>query len=326
MHDRPTPTAREYTRTRVNESLIQRLRDNVQRVFVGGQDSIDRVLCCLLARGHVVIEDVPGVGKTVLANSVARSIGGIFNRVQFTPDLLPSDVLGVSVYDANASRFDFKRGPIFANVLLADEVNRTTPRTQAALLESMNERQVTIDGQTRPLPDPFMVIATQNPFDFEGTYPLPESQLDRFLMHISIGYPSRESEAEVLERRPSESELPTLEAVTSPEEVIEAQRAVDDITLDRSLIDYIIALAEATRTHPEVRVGLSPRGTLALSTAARATALLNGRDYATPEDVIDNVHAVVAHRTLLRSAPDGAGTDAARDLLDELLTTVPSPV
>ncbi len=322
---------------------INRLRDNIRRAFFGHDDAVDRVITCLLARGHVLIEDVPGVGKTVLATALARSLDCSFSRLQLTPDMLPSDVLGVSVYDRESGRFELKRGPIFANVVLADEINRTTPRTQSAMLEAMNEASVSVDGRVIPLEQPFMVIATQNPAEFEGAYPLPESQLDRFLMRIHLGYPSPEEEARILEQRPGS--LPHAEASTTPvgasagahaglrhlapvltrDEVLMLQARVDACRLDRSLIDYIIAIATATRNHPELQIGLSPRGALALGQAARATAVVAGRDYCIPEDVYSNVQGVVAHRLVARGHVYNGRTGAARRVLENVVQSIESP-
>lgn len=302
---------------------LERLRENIARVFLGNPEGVDRVICALLARGHLLIEDVPGVGKTILATALARSIDCSFSRIQLTPDLLPSDVLGVSVFDRATGEFEFKRGPIFANIVLADEVNRTPPRTQAALLEAMNEATVSIDGRTLTLEPPFMVIATQNPFDFEGTYLLPENQLDRFLMRISLGYPTPEQEASILDLRPAGEAMHALAPVLHKAEVLAMQQAVDGVRLDRSLLDYIVSFANATREHPGVQVGLSPRGSLALAQAARATAFYRGRDYAIPEDILDNVGAVCAHRVILR----GSGpASSALSTLTSILETVPSPI
>lgn len=292
---------------------IDRLRASISRVFLGNPGAVDQVICCLLAKGHVLIEDVPGVGKTVLATALARSLDCSFSRVQLTPDLLPSDILGVSVYtrDSHANgaglsgTFEFKKGPIFANIVLADEINRTPPRTQSALLEAMAESSVTIDGRTYPLEPPFMLIATQNPFDFEGTYALPENQLDRFLMRVSLGYPSSADEARVLAQRPADHALMDMVPVLHAQDVIELQREVDAARLDPSLIDYIIALAGATRRHPELRVGLSPRGALALAQAARATAVLAGRGYVIPEDILNNIEPVCAHRVITKAYSPG---------------------
>jgi MoxR-like ATPase len=304
---------------------LNALRSNIASVYIGNAQAVDRLLVCLLARGHALIEDVPGVGKTVLATTLARSLDASFARIQLTPDLLPSDVLGVSVFDRERSVFEFRQGPIFANIVLADEINRTTPRTQSALLEAMSDGSVSVDGATHPLPRPFMVVATQNPYAFEGTYPLPENQLDRFLMQISLGYPSAADEARVLEQRPAETALPELAAVLDAQAVLRAQQAVDRVRLDRALVEYIVAIAQATRTHEDLRVGVSPRGSLALAQAARATALLAGRDYVIPEDILENVVAVCAHRIVPRS--HGAGLDhaASAAIIERVLVGVPSP-
>ncbi len=304
---------------------IARLRANITKVFLGNLAAVDRVICCLLARGHILIEDVPGVGKTVLATAVAKSIDCTFNRIQLTPDLLPGDVLGVSILDRNTGEFVFKKGPIFANIVLADEINRTTPRTQTALLEAMNEATVTIDGRAHPLDPPFMVVATQNPYEFEGTYLLPENQLDRFLMRTSLGYPDAADEARVLDLRPANYFLPQLEPVMRREEVLALQRKVDEVRVDRSLLDYIIALANATRHHAEIQVGLSPRGSLALAQAGRATAALDGRDYVIPEDITRNVLPVCAHRIVSRNFLRDGDADSATRLLQDILRSLRSP-
>jgi MoxR-like ATPase len=286
-------------------------------------------LCCLLARGHCLIEDVPGVGKTLLASALARAIDAPFSRIQLTPDLLPTDILGVSVYKRDTGEFEFKRGPIFASIVLADEINRATPRTQTALLEAMNEAAITIDGRTYPLGQPFMLVATQNPSDFEGTYLLPENQLDRFLMRITLGYPSPEDEARVLELRPSAAPLHTLTPVMPMADLIALQAATDAVRLDRSLVEYIIAIASASRRHDGLQLGLSPRGALALAQAARATAILVGRDFVIPEDILDNVAAVCAHRVIARaSAGMGAASRSGDDtahILQHIVDRTPSP-
>jgi MoxR-like ATPase len=310
---------------RAVHDAVTKLRESVQRVYIGNAGAVDRLICCLLARGHVLIEDVPGVGKTLLATALARSIDCTFSRVQMTPDMMPGDVLGVTIFDRQTSEFEFKRGPIFANIVLADEINRTTPRTQSALLESMNEATVSIDGRVHKLDRPFMVIATQNPYEFEGTYLLPENQLDRFLMHLSLGYPSAEDEARVIETRPSEAALHDLQPVLSPAEVIRLQAHVDQVKLERSLVEYIVAIAAATRRSDQLQVGLSPRGTLSLAHAARATALMAGRDYCIPEDVIDNVLPVGAHRIVSRSYQQSGDMLAGAQVLQQVLQQVPSP-
>ncbi len=303
---------------------IQRLRDNVQRVFLGNSPAVDRIICCLLSRGHLLIEDVPGVGKTVLANAIARSIHCSFSRIQLTPDMLPGDVLGVSIFDRETGEFTFKRGPIFANIVLADEINRTTPRTQTALLEAMSEASVSIDGVVHRLDQPFMVLATQNPYEFEGTYPLPENQLDRFLMRVRLGYPAPEDERRILELRPATTVLESLKPAIDKDELLHLQSEVDRVRVDPTLLDYVVEFANATRRHDRIQIGVSPRGSLALTQAARATALFRGRDYAVPEDILDNVTAVCAHRIITRTYL-GAAPEAAEDVLTGILETLQSP-
>ncbi len=303
---------------------IQRLRDNVQRVFLGNSPAVDRIICCLLSRGHLLIEDVPGVGKTVLANTIARSIHCSFSRIQLTPDMLPGDVLGVSIFDRETGEFTFKRGPIFANIVLADEINRTTPRTQTALLEAMSEASVSIDGVVHRLDQPFMVLATQNPYEFEGTYPLPENQLDRFLMRVRLGYPAPADERRILELRPATTVLESLKPAIDKDELLHLQAEVDRVRVDPALLDYVVEFANATRRHDRIQIGLSPRGSLALTQAARATALFRGRDYAVPEDILDNVTSVCAHRIITRTYL-GAAPEAAEDVLTGILETLQSP-
>jgi len=305
---------------------LERLRANIQRVYLGNQAAVEKILVCLLARGHVLIEDVPGVGKTVLATALARSLDCSLSRIQLTPDMLPSDVLGVTIWDQKQSEFVFKPGPIFANVVLADEINRTTPRTQSALLEAMNEGQVSIDGQTRRLVAPFFLIATQNPFEFEGTYFLPENQLDRFMMRIQLGYPSPEDEARILELNPSRTELANLQPVMTAQDLVSLQQQAQKVHVDPALIDYIIQLANATRNSDQLQVGVSPRGTLALTAAARATALLNRRDYVVPEDIISNVIPVCAHRVISKTYMHDADGSTTQRIMQQVLETVPSPV
>lgn len=311
--------------TKATDEAVQRLRENILRVFIGNPGAVDRLICCLIGRGHVLIEDVPGVGKTVLATTLARSISGSFSRVQMTPDMLPGDVLGVSVFDRTTGEFQFRKGPIFANIVLADEINRTTPRTQSALLESMAEGTVSMEGRAFHLEKPFMVIATQNPYEFEGTYLLPENQLDRFLMQIALGYPDAEDEAKVIEQRPAETTLHEIAPVLTPQQVVEIQSRVDAVRLERSLITYIVELANRTRRHDDLQVGISPRGTLALAQAARATALLQGRDYCTPDDVVDNVVSVGAHRVVTRASMQAGNAGVAAEVLRQVLESVPSP-
>ncbi len=304
---------------------LNRLRENIASVYMGNRQAVDRLVACLLARGHVLIEDVPGVGKTVLANALARSIDCTFSRIQCTPDLLPSDVTGVSVYHRDRDEFEFKRGPVFANVVLADEINRATPRTQSALLEAMSEGTVSAEGHVHMLPSPFMVVATQNPYEFEGTYLLPENQLDRFLMRISLGYPSADDEGRILRKQPARTSLRDLRPVMGGPDVAALQDAVDAVRMDQSLVDYVIAIAAATRTHEELAVGVSPRGSLALAQAARATALLDGRDHCVPEDIVSNVLTVCAHRVVTRTAMHVGDAQTARRILQQVLEQVASP-
>jgi MoxR-like ATPase len=294
-------------------------------VYMGNTAAVDRMIACLLARGHVLIEDVPGVGKTVLANAVARSIDCSFARVQCTPDLLPSDIIGVSVYDRDAKTFQFKRGPIFHNIILADEINRTTPRTQSALLEAMSETSVSVEGVLQPLPQPFMVVATQNPYEFEGTYFLPENQLDRFLMRINLGYPAPDDEARVIQKQPARTTLTHLKPVMTAQEVLALQERVDQVKMDQALVDYIIQLVKATRENDDLQIGVSPRGSLAVAQAARATAMMHGRDYAIPEDIVSNVMPVCAHRVISKTYMHAGDTATTRRIVQQVLETVPSP-
>ncbi len=305
---------------------LERLRANIERVFLGNHSAVDKVIVCLLARGHILIEDVPGVGKTILATALAKSLDLTLARVQLTPDMLPSDILGVTVWDQQKSEFVFKPGPVFANIVLADEINRTTPRTQSALLEAMNENQVSIDGKTHKLIQPFVVIATQNPFEFEGTYFLPESQLDRFLMRIHLGYPSPEDEGRILELQPSRTALAELQPVMTAEQILELQSEVYKVQVDPALIDYVVRIAGATRNNDQLQIGVSPRGSLALTQAARATAMIHNRDYVVPDDIISNVISVCAHRVITKThAHDVDGVGAQR-IMQQVLETVPSPV
>jgi MoxR-like ATPase len=304
---------------------LSSLQRNVQSVLLGKEEVVRQVLVALLARGHVLLEDVPGVGKTVLARALARSIACDFTRIQLTPDLLPSDILGVSVYDSQTGQFQFKRGPIFAHIVLVDEINRTTPRTQSALLEAMNESQVTADGQTYPLGPPFMVLATQNPYLFEGTYFLPENQLDRFMLRVRIGYPEKETEREILHTQPARTRLTKLQAVMGTEDVVAVQERVLSVRVDEAMVDYVLAIAEATRRSAELTIGLSPRGSLALIQAARAAALLAGRDYVVPDDVKELALSACAHRLQTKAfVHDGSAADAEA-IFRQLLETIPAP-
>jgi MoxR-like ATPase len=308
------------------DATLQRLRDSVASVYMGNARAVDRLLTCLLARGHALVEDVPGVGKTVLANALARSIHATFARIQCTPDLLPTDITGAAILDRATGTFEFRPGPVFANIVLADEINRTTPRTQSALLEAMSEGQVSAEGSTHALPDPFMVVATQNPYEFEGTYFLPENQLDRFLMRIGLGYPSPDDEARILDVQPARTTLQNLEPVLTIDDVRGLQARTDAVRLDRSLADYVIALAQATRDSDDLLVGMSPRGSLALAQAARATAVLDGRDHVIPEDIVENVLPVCAHRVVTRTAMHEGDTLTARRIMQRILESVASPV
>ncbi|GBD17767.1 ATPase RavA [bacterium HR27] len=305
-------------------ALAERIAANVEQVIVGKGREVRLVLVALLCRGHVLIEDVPGVGKTVLAKAIARSIGSTFKRIQFTPDLLPSDITGVSVFNQQTSRFEFRPGPVVANIVLADEINRATPKTQSALLEAMEEGQVTVDGVTYPLPEPFVVLATENPIEYEGTFPLPEAQLDRFLIRISLGYPSRRGEIEMLSRQHFEHPLDRIGQVATLDELRTAQAAVRQVYVDDLLKEYVVALVEATRRHDDVYLGAGPRGSLALYNAARAWAAMQGRDYVIPDDIKELAEATLAHRIIVSPAARMRNVDA-RAIVREIVQTVPVP-
>ena len=306
--------------------LVRRLEDNVGRALVGKAGSVRLAVVGLLARGHLLIEDVPGVGKTTLAAALARSIGAGFQRIQFTSDMLPSDVLGVSVWDPKLSEFVFKPGPLFTNIVLADEINRTTPKTQSSLLEAMNEAQVSLDHSTYPLPRPFMVLATQNPREYEGTFPLPESQLDRFLLRLRIGYPETADEKEVL--RGTVAPTPSsLRPVLTVEEVLELQAAAEEVRAEESVLDYLVALVAATRRSPLLSLGVSPRGSLALLRAARARALTDGRDYLVPDDIKELAVPALAHRVMVKArlGAAGAGSVDGEAAIRAIVQDVPVP-
>ena len=304
---------------------LRRLKDNIQKVFLGHPDAVELLLVGLLARGHVLIEDVPGVGKTVLAKALAKSVEAKFTRIQLTPDLLPADVLGVSVFNANTGDFEFKPGPIFANIVLADEINRTTPRTQSALLEAMAEGQVSTENTTYTLDRPFMVMATQNPFEFEGTYVLPENQLDRFLIKVAVGYPPREAERRILTTRPGQGALDALEPVLTGAELVALQDRVPLVRLDPLIVEYLLDLVEKTRTDDRFHLGLSPRGALALTAASQALATIAGRDYVLPDDVKKLFIPVCAHRVITRQYLSSGDASAAGRVLQEVLDSVAAP-
>ena len=306
---------------------LARLEESLGQVLRGKPEAVRFSLVCLMARGHLLIEDVPGVGKTTLAHALARSVSGEFHRLQFTSDMLPSDVLGVTVYNANTREFEFKRGPVFTNFLLADEINRTTPKTQSALLEAMNELQVTIDGRSYPLAPPFMVIATQNPLEHHGTYPLPESQLDRFLLRIRVGYPAAESEREIL-RSTARMASDAVEPVLSSADVIDLQERVHRVAVDESLVDYLLAIVESSRRHEGLALGVSPRGAQALYRASQALALLEGSDYVIPDDIKRLTIPACAHRVVVntRVALAQRNIDAAAGILEEILTHIDVPL
>ncbi len=308
----------------VNE-LVRNLEANLASVVLGKRDVLRLCIVALLAGEHVLLEDVPGVGKTLIAKALARSVNGRFCRIQFTPDLLPSDIVGSNIFNAKTSEFVYCHGPVFANIVLADEINRTTPRTQSALLEAMSDAQVSVDGQTYPLPRPFLVIATQNPYEFEGTYPLPESQLDRFLLRSKIGYPSRSDERQVLATHRHGEPVEFLGPVIKCEQVLELQDRVRQVTVDDSLSDYLLDIAAATRANDALQVGVSTRGSLSLYRAAQALAFLEGREFVIPYDIKRLAVPVLAHRVILRGYQYGSQRDAADALIRRIVEDVPVP-
>lgn len=305
--------------------LCEKIITNMSKVIVGKYDSLELLMVGMLADGHVLLEDVPGIGKTLIAKSLAKSIGGISKRVQFTPDLLPSDITGFNVYNQQTGQFQFQSGPVMTNILLADEINRTIPRTQASLLESMEERQVTVDGQTLLLPTPFFVIATQNPIELEGTFPLPEAQLDRFLLKLRLGYPDRSEEIAIMERFQEKDPLPELKAVTTPEQFAELQQERKKIGVSDALRQYIADLVGATRRHDALRFGASPRGSLGLMRAGQALAGIRGRTYVLPDDIKHLAVPVLSHRLILKDAERLRGETPER-FVEQILDETPLPV
>ena len=304
--------------------IAQEIVENVCTVIVGKNAVIERALAAVIAQGHILIEDVPGVGKTMLAKSISASIGCSFKRIQFTPDLLPSDIVGVSIYNQSTGEFQFRPGPVMAQVVLVDEINRATPKTQSALLEAMEELQVTVDGVTRPLERPFVVMATQNPIEHEGTFPLPEAQLDRFLMRISLGYPTFSEELSVIEQQEQTHPIDELQAVASPGDVTGLQNAAKNVYVDSAVREYIVTLIDATRNHEDVSLGASPRASLGMFRAARGLAIMRDRDYVIPDDVKELAHAVLAHRLILSPSARMRGLQTAQ-VIDGLLESVAVP-
>jgi MoxR-like ATPase len=306
--------------------LISDLQRNMAQVVLGKVDVIRMCLVALLAGEHVLLEDVPGVGKTLVAKALAKSVHGTFCRIQFTPDLLPSDIVGSSIYDTHSGKFHFNQGPIFAHVVLADEINRTPPRTQSALLEAMSDGQVSVDGVSHVLPQPFIVMATQNPFEFEGTYPLPESQLDRFLIRLSMGYPSREDERNVLMSHRDQEPVDRLEPIIETQQILDLQRAVRQVTVEDSIYDYLLDIVEATRESEELRVGVSTRGALCFYRAAQALALIRGRKFVVPDDIKELAVPVLSHRVVPKGYLHGGQRNAVEMLINSLVEDVRVPI
>ena len=315
----------EASQVQVVRDVAARVRDRVQRVIVGKDEAVNQAVIALLCHGHVLVDDVPGIGKTTLCKALAQSLGCVFRRIQFTPDLMPSDIVGVNFFNQKTGDFEFQQGPVFSQVLMADEINRATPRTQSALLEAMQERQVTVDGVTMPLPEPFLVLATQNPIEMEGTFPLPEAQVDRFMIRIRMGYPTPEEESMILERFEGDSVAPDLDAVIDAEELARAQRALASVAIDERLRGYIVSVAQETRRHAGLSLGASPRAALALYRTSQAMAAVDGREFVTPDDVKRLAVPVLAHRVVLNSTSRLRG-QAAEQIVNEVLSTVPVPI
>jgi len=306
------------------QSIATQIVDNVEKVIVGKHEAVQLTVIALLCQGHLLIEDVPGTGKTMLAKSVSRSLGCVFRRIQFTPDMLPSDVTGVSVFNQKTREFEFRPGPVMAQIVLTDEINRATPKTQSALLEAMEERQITVDGVTYPMEQPFLILATQNPIEYEGTFPLPEAQLDRFMMRISLGYPSSEDEVTMLDRQQHVHPVTQIGQVVSADELIEAQNRIKDVYIDDLVKEYIVKLVKATRTHPDVYLGASPRGSIALYRTGQARAAILGRDYVTPDDIKALAMVALAHRLIISPSARIKNVDP-RAVIQEILDSTPVP-
>jgi MoxR-like ATPase len=305
---------------------VKRLENNISSVVLGKPEVVRMCLVALLAGDHVLLEDVPGVGKTLVGKALARSLAGVFCRLQFTPDLLPSDIVGSSLFNTKTSDFEYKEGPIFANVVLADEINRAPPRTQSALLEAMSDCQVSVDGVTYPLPKPFIVIATQNPFEFEGTYALPESQLDRFLLRVSMGYPDRDAERQVLTTHREGEPVESLQPVVSCQQIVELQKEVRRVGVDDSLYDYLLDIVESTRHCEDLHVGVSTRGALSLYRAAQASALIDSRDFVVPDDIKRLTRSVLSHRVVAKGFMQADGREAAESIIQRLVEETPVPM
>jgi MoxR-like ATPase len=306
------------------KTVAQKIVDNVEEVIVGKHGPVQLTIIALLCEGHLLIEDVPGTGKTMLAKSVSKSLGCSFRRIQFTPDMLPSDVTGVSVFNQKTREFEFRPGPVMAQIVLTDEINRATPKTQSALLEAMEERQITVDGVTYPMEKPFLVLATQNPIEYEGTFPLPEAQLDRFMMRVNLGYPESDDEITMLERQRHTHPVSRIEQVISSEELIEAQQCIKDVYIDDLVKEYIVKLVKATRKHPDVYLGASPRGSIALYKTGQARAAVEGRDFVTPDDVKALAMVTLAHRLIISPSARIKNVDP-RAVIQEILDNTPVP-